>query len=54
MDIEELIPESVLKELYDAGWKSEVLRQQLIDSQLAPQVIFNSEDNGRVHTVWLE
>ncbi len=54
LDIEELIPESVLKELYDAGWKSEVLRQQLIDSQLAPQVIFNSEDNGRVHTVWLE
>lgn len=54
LDIEELIPESVLNELYAAGWDSEVLKQQLIESQLAPQVIFNSDDNGRVHTVWLE
>lgn len=54
LDIEDLIPESVLKELYAAGWDSEVLRQQLIETRLEPQVIFNSDTNGRVHKVWLE
>ncbi len=54
LHIEELIPEKVLNDLYALGWDEEVLRQQLMDSHLAPQVIFDDKTDGRWHKVWLE
>lgn len=54
LDIEELIPEKVLEELYEAGWDEEILKKQLMKSHLEPQVIFDNESNGRHHKVWLE
>ena len=54
LNIEELIPEKVLLDLYELGWDEKVLRKQLIDSHLAPQVIFDDKTAGRWHKVWLE
>ncbi|MEQ8237894.1 MAG: AarF/UbiB family protein [Cyclobacteriaceae bacterium] len=54
LNIEELIPESVLNDLYKLGWDEEILKKQLISSHLAPQVIFDDKTNGRWHKVWLE
>lgn len=54
LNIEDLIPEKVLLDLYELGWDEQVLRQQLIDSHLAPQVIFDDKTDGRWHKVWLE
>ncbi len=54
LDLEELMPESALEEMYAAGWKMEDLREQLLETQLAPMVIFESETDGKAHKVWLE
>lgn len=54
LNIEELIPESVLIDLYKLGWDEEVLKKQLIASRLAPQVIFDDKTGDRWHKVWLE
>ena len=54
LNIEELIPEKVLLDLYELGWDEKVLRQQLINTRLAPQVIFDDKTDGRWHKVWLE
>lgn len=54
LNIEELIPEKVLLDLYELGWDEKVLRKQLIDTHLAPQVIFDDKTDGRWHKVWLE
>lgn len=54
LNIEELIPEKVLMDLYELGWDEKVLRQQLINTRLAPQVIFDDRTDGRWHKVWLE
>ena len=54
LDLEELMPESALEEMYAAGWRMEDLREQLLETQLAPMVIFESEEDGKAHKVWLE
>ncbi|MDH5609485.1 MAG: AarF/UbiB family protein [Cyclobacteriaceae bacterium] len=54
LDLESLMPEKVLQEVEFLGWNAESQKNTLIQTRLAPQVIFEKEIEGSHYKVWLE